>query len=629
MNSLPSCLVTAWSAAHEKGRIARPRLDAVPHPDTRSEAPNRAVELLRGVLEPIRAELRSRIERYDPQRIGIFLGSSTGGIDRTERAYLEYVTRGTMPETYSLEMSHSHHSLIEEIRSALPISGPSYVVSTACSSTAKALGAAQRWLALGLLDAAIVGGADSKTALTQNGFRSLNLIDPEGCRPFDATRRGLELGEGAAILLLERESTGPGPALHLRAVGESNDAYDLTAPDPEGHGAELAMRRALDIAELSPHQIDYINAHGTGTKQNDLSETRALSKVFGNHVAFSSTKNTTGHLLGTAGAMEAVLCLEALLEQSAPQNLKPQAQDAALACQPMLERTERPLNAVLSNSFAFGGSNASVLLANAPGTKTAEFQRTRIYLLSARHIIGSEGVSGTLPSILPARVRSRASPLTRTVAGLFAELTGANCPTDISLVLGSAFGEMSTTMALLGQLALEDQLSPLRFPGSVHNAAVGILTQLTHNRGYATALAAGVDTVAATLADALVYLRCHGGEALALVADEEGPRALLGGETFPRAGVGFRFATNVDPQQNAWAVVEGIERVAEVQDPVIPESLRPHSSPEAGPIEHAPAAFGLDLANQVMSQSRLERATTFPVGPLWRLRLAPVAPKTA
>lgn len=626
MNRLPSCLITVWSAFHEKGLIIGPGAKRIPSPArARQGVPqNRAVELLQQALEPVVGELELRLSRYAPHRVGIFLGSSTGGIDRTERAYLEFLARGTMPETYSFEMSHSHQSLIEEIRSSLRISGPGHVVSTACSSTAKSLATAQRWLALGLLDAAVVGGADSKNSLTRLGFRSLNLVDPEGCRPFDATRRGLELGEGAAVLLLERERSAEGPVAYLRAVGESNDAYDLTAPDPDGRGAELAMRRALDIAGANPGDVDYINAHGTGTKQNDLSETRAIARVFGERTPFSSTKSTTGHLLGTAGALEAVLCIEALFQQTAPANRKPQELDQSLARQPHQGGNVAPLETALSNSFAFGGSNASVLLARAPNRADAERPRVSVYLMKASHSLDENFRAKGRPSVLPARVWSRASPLTRLVSELFAEL-GENSDNP-AVILGSAFGEMSTTMNLLAQLAREDQLSPLRFPSSVHNTAVGILTQLTQNRGYATALAAGSDTVVQALADALVYLECHGGEALTLIADEEGPRALLGGKTFPTLGVGFHLVAAESAPQEAWALIEGIRSCPSSRGPSIPDALRGVPSPADGPIDQAPAAFALELAHRVMTEEKLFEVLDHPIGPRWTLRLRPPRP---
>lgn len=598
MNRLPACAISAWSACFEGGASFGP--DSAPplRPASFRPPSNRAVELLQKALLPIQSTLCERLRRYEPSRVGVFLGSSTGGIERTERFYLDKNADGKIPETYSFEMSHSHYSLIEEMNQDLGVKGPSYVVSTACSSSAKAIAVGQRWLALGLIDAAIVGGADSRSELTRLGFSGLNLIDPIACRPFDAERRGLVLGEGAALLLLERsEDSGPS-RVFLRAVGESNDAYDLTAPEPEGRGAELAMRRALEIGGLSPADIDYINAHGTATKQNDLAETKAIARVFPFVPSFSSTKSTTAHLLGTAGALEAVLCTQALTDQHAPPNRVPTTVDTSLACQPDTSPEPKPLRFVLSNSFAFGGSNASVLLGREPDPEAPKLPARRLYLTNASFSIGTPDKSES--SILPSRLQGRSSPLIRTVAYLFQQLALAEDKDTPALILGSAFGELQTTLALLTQLKEQGTVSPIRFSSSVHNASIGLLTQLTGNRGYATALAAGASTVAMALAEAMVFLRCHGGSALVLCADEEGPTTLLSGDTFPACGVGFRIVASGDPPEGAWAELEELRPAAVAQSPQVPHELAQLTKPEEGPLQVAPAAFGLCLAHALL-----------------------------
>lgn len=611
MNRLPACAISAWSACFEGGSSfgpepAPPLLMATFRPPS-----NRAVELLQKALLPIHGALKARLARYEPGRVGVFLGSSTGGIERTERVYLDRTPGGKIPETYSFEMSHSHYSLIEEMAQDLGVTGPSYVVSTACSSGAKAIAVGQRWLALGLIDAAIVGGADSRSELTRLGFSGLNLIDPIACRPFDAERHGLVLGEGSALLLLER-AEGIGPAqIFLRAVGESNDAYDLTAPEPEGRGAELAMRRALEIAGLPASDIDYINAHGTATKQNDLSETKAIARVFPRVPSFSSTKSTTAHLLGTAGALEAVLCVQALKDQRAPPNRVPTTVDTNLACQPDTHPEPKSLDFVLSNSFAFGGSNASVLIGRAAEPETPNLTARRLFLTKASFSIGTPDKSES--SILPSRLLSRSSPLIRIVAYLFQQLS---LPEDDApaLILGSAFGELQTTLALLIQLKEQAAVSPLRFSSSVHNASIGLLTQLTNNRGYASALAAGASTVAMAVADAMVYLRCHGGSALVLCADEEGPKSLLSGDTFPACGVGFRIVAADAPPQGAWAELGELREGAGPKTPQdVPSELFELTTPEAGPLEVAPAAFGLSLVHALLGRAR--PAAEWVVGP--------------
>ncbi|WP_338413768.1 beta-ketoacyl-[acyl-carrier-protein] synthase family protein [uncultured Sphaerotilus sp.] len=301
--------------------------------------------------------------RWGAHRVAVLLGTSTSGILETELAYRHRTADGALQPGFHYAQTHNTFSIADFVRTALRITGPSWVVSTACSSSAKVFGDAARLIDAGWADAAIVGGVDSLCLTTLYGFQSLELFSPEICRPWDAGRSGLSLGEAAAFALLERAPVpGQTPAGHLLGVGESNDGHHMSSPHPEGLGAIAAMRQALAEAGLAPAQIDYINLHGTATPNNDAAEDRAVRTVFGTGVPCSSTKGATGHTLGAAGGVEAVLSLLALRDGRMPGGLNLRERDPALQVAYLTENRLAPLQRVLSNSFGFGGSNASLVL---------------------------------------------------------------------------------------------------------------------------------------------------------------------------------------------------------------------------------------------------------------------------
>ncbi len=246
------------------------------------------------------------------------------------------------------------------MQAALALEGPAWVISTACSSGAKAFAAAARLIALGVIDAAVVGGCDTLCMTTLYGFRALELLSSEVCRPWDARRNGLSLGEGASFALLQRDDDAP--AAWLLGCGESSDGHHMSSPHPEGAGAADAMRAALADAQLQPDQVDYINLHGTGTRNNDAAEDLAVCSVFGRSVPVSSTKGPTGHALGAAGAVEAALTLLALRDGlAAARPALRAARRGAAGELPARSRSSATLSVAASNSFGFGGSNACLV----------------------------------------------------------------------------------------------------------------------------------------------------------------------------------------------------------------------------------------------------------------------------
>jgi len=303
-------------------------------------------------------------DRYGAARVGVFLGTSTSGILETELAYRRRDPRtGALPPDYRYAQTHNTFSLADFVRRYLGLQGPAFVVSSACSSTAKVFGNAARMMAAGVCDAAVVGGVDTLCLTTLYGFHSLELTSRGPCRPFDAERDGLSIGEGAGFALLERVGVRPEDrAMLLLGIGESCDAYHMSTPHPEGLGARLAMQRALESAGLAPADIDYVNLHGTATRTNDAAEDRSVHELFGDGTPCSSTKGATGHLLGAAGITEIIISILAIEHGLMPGSANTRRIDPAMKCRYLIEPRKARARRVLSNSFGFGGSNCSVVL---------------------------------------------------------------------------------------------------------------------------------------------------------------------------------------------------------------------------------------------------------------------------
>ncbi|MBN2633918.1 MAG: beta-ketoacyl-[acyl-carrier-protein] synthase family protein [Bacteroidales bacterium] len=297
---------------------------------------------------------------------GLISASTVGGMDNTEKFFKRFMHNNAAGRLRYV-INHDVGDHTEKIAEAFGIRDHVSTISTACSSSANAILLAARMISNGFLGRVIAGGTDALTLFTINGFNSLMILDKRGCRPFDNDRNGLTLGEGAAYLVLESEeivsATGKKPAGMITGYGNACDAYHQTASSPEGEGAVISMTRALEKAGIGPESIDYINAHGTGTKNNDLSEGKAVERVFGQRVPpVSSTKSLTGHTLGAAGAIEAVFSLLAIQNNSIWPNKELSAKMTELDFEPVSSLiTGVTLKNVLSNSFGFGGNNTSLI----------------------------------------------------------------------------------------------------------------------------------------------------------------------------------------------------------------------------------------------------------------------------
>jgi len=306
-------------------------------------------------------------ERYGAARVALVLGTSTSSIGATEDAYRALDEDGRFPYGNRNPEVHTPHSLARFVQEALDLEGPSVTISTACSSSAKVFAAAERMLRLGLADAAIVGGVDTLCGSVLFGFNALQLVSPEPCRPFDAERKGISIGEAAGFALLERASAPRvGDGLALLGYGESSDAHHMSTPHPEGLGAERALDDALARAGIDAAAVDHINLHGTASAKNDEVEAALVGRRFPATTHASSTKGITGHTLGAAGIVEAAASLLAIEHGLRPGTVNTRVLDPACGPQVRIETAHAPVRIALSNSFGFGGNNC-VLVFGDPG----------------------------------------------------------------------------------------------------------------------------------------------------------------------------------------------------------------------------------------------------------------------
>lgn len=338
------------------GRVDTPLPATTDWPADHVSRNNRLLAL---ALERLGESLDAALARHPRERIGVVIGTSTSGIGETEAALAAAGREAPLPDDFRYarqELGAPARFIAER----LGIAGPVYALSTACSSSARALASARRLLLSGECDAVIAGGADSLCRLTVNGFASLEAVSDRPCLPFSAHRDGINLGEAAALFVVTAEPGG----IQLSGVGESADAYHISAPRPDGSGALAAMRGALERAGITPQQVDYLNLHGTGTPHNDRMEALAVGALFADSPPCSSTKALTGHTLGAAGALEAAFCWLALAHGRLPRHVYDGTYDPELVPLALVDddTPARPPRHALSNSFAFGGNNASLLL---------------------------------------------------------------------------------------------------------------------------------------------------------------------------------------------------------------------------------------------------------------------------
>ena len=334
-----------------------PRLDEYPEHKSRNSA------VLAFFTDSIKDSINELKQKYSKDRIAIILGTSTSGLDETENELKKFMLTGVPSrDFYYKSQEFGDPSMF--LADYLDIDGPAYTISTACSSSARALICGKRMLESGLVDAVIAGGADTLCKVPINGFNSMGVLSHERCLPFNKNRAGINIGEGGGLMILSKEKA----SLELLGVGESSDAYHVSSPEPSGAGAISAMKMALDDASLTTDDIGYVNLHGTATKLNDAMESKAMASLFKGRVPCSSTKYMTGHTLGAASIVEAaILCylLKHDLDLPVQDFSHDEIDDTLDECGLVKEKMKAKKKVMMSNSFAFGGNNASIIIANA------------------------------------------------------------------------------------------------------------------------------------------------------------------------------------------------------------------------------------------------------------------------
>ena len=453
-------------------------------------------------------------------KVGFISGTTVGGMDMSEQFFLDYLSGDTHKECIAV---HDCGSCTEMTAQRFGKFAFVTTLSTACSSAANAIILGANMIRCGEADIVVVGGSECITKFHLNGFNSLMILDTEPCRPFDATRNGLNLGEGAAYLVLESEESalkrGVKPQALLSGYGNACDAFHQTASSPDGEGAYRAMSEALVLAGLHPADIDYINAHGTGTPNNDLSESQAMIRLFGNTIpSVSSTKPFTGHTTSASGSIEAVFCILALQNGFLPVNLNwSQAMEDGIV--PVSQPTKKALKHVLCNAFGFGGNDSSLLISTTARLRDCETRdetstrspevpksRSQIYILSAKQISIQQPLSEVWmqeaveyqepfvrsidPSfkeyVTPIEARRMGKILKRAIATSKEALRASGLDSVDAIITGTGYGCIENTEFFLDALSREGEqlLKPTYFMQSTHNTISSLVAIQTKNHGY-------------------------------------------------------------------------------------------------------------------------------------------------
>ncbi len=479
------------------------------------------------------AGLDSEHNKIDPQRVGVMLGATVGGMLGTEK-FLTALLR-EKKHRFGLLRFHECAGAADLCAQKIGALGPVSTLSTACSAGAMAILAAAELIEQGEADIVLAGAGDSLSRLTLNGFGSLLLLDPNGCRPFDARRTGISLGEGAAMLVLEAEETalarGAKILARLAGWGASCDAFHATAPQPEGCGALAAMQRALECGGLLPDEIDFVSAHGTATPDNDAMETRALKKIFGDAMPpVASVKRFFGHTLAASGAIKAVLAVQSLREQAVPGTPGFEVVDEKIGLEPVKEFRAQPVSRILSNSFGFGGNNVALVFERADSSGSSRREKAHFKTGSSQSLltsaatkkcfailgVGAVSAAGNslaeiaaafrnggaatsafaVPAISPTaqakvyacgdfgaeqfiepakrRKLSRLQQMALVAASksFSSELAGDLAPEKICVAIGTGLGSLNDTAAFVENMILKDERAPRPslFTSSVHNS---------------------------------------------------------------------------------------------------------------------------------------------------------------
>lgn len=462
--------------------------------------------------------------------IGFISGTTVGGMDMSEQFYLDYVNNENHKEYIAVhdcgscsEMTAEHFGKFAFITT----------LSTACSSAANAIILGANMIRCGEADIVVVGGSECITKFHLNGFNSLMILDTQWCRPFDATRAGLNLGEGAAYLVLESEESAKKRGVKAQAIlsgyGNACDAFHQTASSPDGEGAFKAMKEALQLADIQLDKIDYINAHGTGTPNNDASESTAVKRLFGENVPpMSSTKQFTGHTTSASGSIEAVFCILALQNGFVPVNLN-WSQPMEDGIVPVHQSVKKELKHVLCNAFGFGGNDTSLLLSKYETSSISSETTTPIYVLSAKQISVQQPLCEdwmTQPIVYqqpfnrsidpsfkdyisPIEARRMGKILKRAIATSKEAIKASGLESVDAIITGTGYGCIENTEFFLDALSKdgEQMLSPTYFMQSTHNTISSLVAIQTKNHGYNVTYAHKGISFDSALQDAVLQMR--------------------------------------------------------------------------------------------------------------------------
>lgn len=442
---------------------------------------------------------REAIEMAGTSCDAFISGTTVGGMDLTEQHWSDYQQDKNLDCIPLHEAGESTNKIAEHLSPFTFTATP----STACSSALNAIMLGANMLRTGQAKAALVGGAESLSKFHLNGFNTLMILDQQPCRPFDATRAGLNLGEGAGYLVIEPEQTalarGARILGYINGYANTCDAYHQTASSENGEGAYLAMRGALEMAGLSPADIDYINAHGTATPNNDLSESAALHRLFGQHMpAVSSTKAFTGHTTSASGGLEAVICVLAMQHQFIPANLH-WSQTAEGLITPVTHTLHKPLKQVLCNAFGFGGNESSIVL----GTTGTELSEAPYVELSRSRDLEISDDTTVAAFVSSAETRRMTPQMRRIVAAARQAMRKSGVEQPDAILCATRWGCMMQSMRFLTDMldSDEQQLKPTPFIQSTHNTVASLIAILTSNHGYNATYAQGAQSLDCALMD--------------------------------------------------------------------------------------------------------------------------------
>ena len=455
-------------------------------------------------------DILAQKKRGEHLRIALISGTTVGGMDITELCF------DNLNEESDLEFLHHHDcgSSTNFMAQHFGIFTEVTTLSTACSSAANAIMFGARLLKHGYADIVVAGGTEALSRFHLNGFNSLMILDHQQCRPFDNTRAGLNLGEGAAFVVLESDEIalkrGVKPHVYLTGYGNACDAFHQTASSENGEGAYLAMKEALDMAQVNPDEIQYVNAHGTGTPNNDQSESVSLQRLFGKNMPLvSSTKSFTGHTTSASGSIEAVICILAMQNHFVPANIGWKNQ-METGITPTLGVENIALKHVLCNSFGFGGNDTSLLFSVQPTiVNITEGSENEIKILSRVEITSEEELEGIRKYVKPLEVRRMGKIMKSSLLSSMEALAQANIEIPDAIITGTIYGCLEYSELLLEQMKEEGEtmLKPTRFMQSTHNTIGSNIAIKTKCHGYNVTYTQGVESLEWAIRDAEMLIK--------------------------------------------------------------------------------------------------------------------------